>query len=331
LTLPTCLFISGPFGVSGAPADGAQIFNRKIVGALRGAGVQVEPLGVTRARSLRLPVWQSRPPEPDIRDRIHANAKAGAQIILSHEAFFGIAQEIPVAMLIVHNYMPCFAFPGRPMLELCYHLGSRAYFGRAFAQARAIVFLSHRDHRHAVTDFPQIAVRSHVLSPPPHRAELGPRRDDVIHMSGSEAWLPKRLSRLSTDERAHIAAAGFRIEDFGQRPSPAFGLIPDRFTVGFKLKLMQMLYVGDAIASLSSIRDEVMALAPDYPWWREVTSVDEAVAWFSALRDDPAWRAQSAQPVRAQFPDWSAIAAELEGMLCLGTGQHSIPADGQKT
>jgi hypothetical protein len=236
-------------------------------------------------------------------------------IVLSHEKFFAIAHHMPIDVLIVHNYMPCFSFPRKRWVEAYYRGGSRAFFGRAFSNAGGVVFLSHRDYRHAINDFPQIADRSVVMPPPPHRAKLSHSRDDIIHVSGTADWLPKRLSRLKSAELNMVEEAGFCIEDFGRNPSPAFGLIHDRFTVGFKLKLMQMLYVGDAIASLSEIREEVNALVPDYPWWREVTSADEAVIWFKSLRNDPAWRAHCAQPLQRSLPDWPKMAGGLEKLL----------------
>ncbi|WP_439634911.1 hypothetical protein [Glycocaulis sp.] len=311
-------------------ADGAQIFDHNLLAALAERGVMLVPQHPRRRRGLHPPFWQGRIVElPALISELCRARRSGARIVLSHEGFFGIAHRMPVDLLIVHNYMPCFSFPGQRPLELYYRTGSRAYFGRAFANAKAMVFVSHRDHRCAVADFPEIENRSLILPPPPQRVALGPGCADVIHMSGSEGWLPKRLSRLTPDEQAKITTAGLRIEDFGPHPGPSFGLIPDRFTVGFKLKLMQMLYVGDAIASLSEIGEEVRALAPEYTWWREVASVEEAVAWFAALRGDPAWQEHCAKPTRPRLPDWDGVAGMVEGMLKLEAMRRAIAADGQ--
>lgn len=82
---------------------------------------------------------------------------------------------------------------------------------------------------------------------------------------------------------------------------------------------MQMLYVGDAIASLSEIGEEVRALAPDYPWWREVASVEDAIEWFTALRHDPSFRTSQngldQLDHRARLPDWKHAVDILIGIL----------------
>lgn len=312
VSVPTLHYVSGPTGSE----DGAQIFDRKLLAALAEHGVAVSALHPRRQRALRFPLWQGRLAEPDaITAGLIKAREDGARIVLSHEGFFAIAHRMAVDLLIVHNYMPCFRFPGKRWLEAYYRTGSRAYFARAFANASAIVFVSYRDYRYAVSDFPQIAARSHVLPPPPHRVAIGSRRSDVIHMSGSEAWLPKRLSRLTADEQQQISAAGFVVEDFGTEPSSAFGLIGDRFSVGFKLKLMQMLYAGDAIASLSEIRDEIDALAPGYPYWKEVSSVSEALDWFRKISEEGAWLEESGTGVRDNLPDWTETARKLIGIL----------------
>lgn len=304
--------------VSGEPgmADGAQIFDSKLVEALIKKDIQVSLVHPQRQRALRLPFWKGQIVAlAPLRDQLQRARRQGHRIVLSHEGFFEIVNDMFVDVLIVHNYMLCFKFPGKKWLEAYYRLGSRAFFANAFANAGTVVFVSYRDYRHAISDFPLIKARSLVLPPPPHQVETGARRNDVIHISGSEAWLPKRLSRLTDLERQQIDAAGFKIEDFGPRPSRAFGLISDRFSVGFKLKLMQMLHVGDAVASLSEIKDEVMELAPGYPWWKEVSSVAEAVNWFSDLRRDPAWRMHGANELRAALPSWHKTADELIKVL----------------
>jgi hypothetical protein len=118
------------------------------------------------------------------------------------------------------------------------------------------------------------------LPPPPHRAPLLARRTDLIHVSGSENWLPKRLSRLTKAEIAEMNARGFAIQDFGVNMTPAFGLITDRFAVGFKLKLMQMIYCKDIIASMSDIEEDLRYISPSYPFYRKVGGVSDALDYF---------------------------------------------------
>lgn len=261
--------------------DGGAIFDRKTLAALRHGGAEVEEVPVVRRRAIRVPTWAGRIDTARLRA---ASDETGCRTILSHEATFALAHEIKADALIVHNYFSRFRFPGRRDLELYYRLGAQRYYGRAFDQAATIFFLSYRERDLAEEDFPQIRGRTIVIPPPPAPMSLAPRRLDVVHISGSEGWLPKRLSRLSDDDAARFAGAGFTIEDFGPRPSPAFGLITDRFTVGFKLKLMQMIACRDIIASRADIAHEMEQIAPDYPFWRHVASAGEALEFFGDIR-----------------------------------------------
>mgnify|MGYP000243904659 CR=1 FL=1 len=314
--LPVVYYVCG---LNGSDEDGAQIFDRKLLSALMGRRFEIETLRPLHRRTLCLPLWRGNILAlSEILRRLRMVQREGARIVLSHERLFDIAHHMSVDLLIVHNYMPCFRFQGCRVLEIYYRLGSHRFVARAFENARSVIFLSHRDYRHAVEDFPQLADKSCVLPPPPHRSDLGLGRIDKIHVSGSDRWLPKRLSRLRPSEIRQIKTAGFKIDDFGPRPEPAFGLISDRFTVGFKLKLMQMLYVGDAIASLSDIRDDVMALAPDYPWWRVVPSVEEAVGWFQGLQRDSLWLEHCRNPASLKLPNWDTMAAEIASILRIG-------------
>ena len=311
-------YVSGPLGSS----DGAQIYDQKLVSALSELDVSVSTFHPRRKRALRVPFWQGQllDIEQSLTQLLRAREE-GAKIVLSHEVFFEIAHNLPVDLLIVHNYMPGFSFPGKLWLNAYYRFGSRSFFERAFKNARAIFFVSYRDHRNAVSDFPEISARSYVLPPPPHRSDLGRRRDDLIHVSGSEEWLPKRLSRLTEADLLGIHEAGFKVGDFGARPSPAFGLISDRFSVGFKLKLMQMLYMGDVVASLADIREEVEALAPNYPYWCEVSGVSEAIAWFREVRDDMRLECIEKQMdvfhTSIELPSWFDTARKLVEIVCV--------------
>lgn len=262
--------------------DGGAIFDRKTVTALRHGGADVEEIPVMRRRAVRVPTWAGRIDTSRLRV---ASDEAACCKILSHEATFALAHEIKADALIVHNYFSRFRFPGRRDLELYYRLGAQRYYGRAFDRAVTLFFLSYRERDLAEDDFPQIRGRTTVIPPPPAPMSLSPRRTDVVHISGSEGWLPKRLSRLSDDELERFARSGFAVEDFGPRPSPAFGLITDRFTVGFKLKLMQMIACRDIIASRADIADEMEQIAPGYPFWRHVASAGEALEFFGDIRD----------------------------------------------
>lgn len=268
-------------GLGRESSDGGAIFDRKTIEAIRDCGVEVEPVGVFRHRALRLPFWAGRIDQERLQCPVPG---AESRTILSHEATFGLAPVAKADALIVHNYFPAFSFPGRRDLEAYYRLGARDYYRRAFDFVRHVFFLSYRECDLAEGDFPAIRGRTTVIPPPPAPLTASERRMDVVHLSGSEGWLPKRLSRLTGRDTANFAKAGFAICDFGPQPASAFGLINDRFTVGFKLKLMQMIACRDIIASCADIAGEIEMIAPGYPFWRRVGSVDDALEYFCDVR-----------------------------------------------
>jgi hypothetical protein len=262
--------------------DGGAIFDRKTIAAFRQLGAVVDELPVLRRRALRLPTWAGRIEASRL---CIAQGESGGRTILSHEATFDLAGVVNADALIVHNYFPRFRFPGRKGLELYYRLGALDHYRRAFDRTPSIFFLSYRERDAAEEDFPSIRGRTTVIPPPPAPVIPSARNMEIVHVSGSEGWLPKRLSRLTDDEIARFGKAGFVIGDFGTHPASAFGLINDRFTVGFKLKLMQMIACRDIIASCADIADEMERIAPGYPFWRQVASVDEALEYFRDIRD----------------------------------------------
>lgn len=304
-------------GLGRDSGDGGAIFDYKTVEAIRGRGIDVEAVGVFRRRALRLPPWAGRVDEGML--RIPARG-VGTRTILSHEATFDLAPVVEADALIVHNYFPAFSFPGRKDLEGYYRLGARDYYRRAFDLVRHVFFLSYRERALAEQDFPVIKGRTTVIPPPPAPLELSGRRMNVVHLSGSDSWLPKRLSRLTGRDAENFTKADFAIRDFGPQPASAFGLINDRFTVGFKLKLMQMIACRDVIASCADIAEELEVIAPGYPFWRRVGSVSDALEYFCDIRDR-----LSAEEIDAAFdavlpgwrlPAWSDHGRIIADVVC---------------
>jgi hypothetical protein len=145
------------------------------------------------------------------------------------------------------------------------------------------------------------------------------RRTDVVHLSGSTNWRPKRLCQLTEHEFTALREAGFRVEDFRPRLFPAFGLIPDRFSVGFKLKLMQMVYCSDVIASLCDLSEEIQAIYPNYPFYKFVSSVSDAINFFETVRNE-----KSAKEIDTAFagrrpkdllPTWEDLASQVSKLV----------------
>ena len=290
-----------------AQGDGGQIVDEKATRSLREIGWQVEELAIERRRGLRLPVWSTGSPANQIEQIVEAR-RSGATVVVSHEALFGEPHILEDAIALVHNYFPAFSFSSHRWLEPYFKVGSEAFFRRAFASAKRVVFLSERDRQYALREQrPAAEADWRFLPPPPYEGALGSREMDVIHVSGTYNWLPKKLSRLSSREAALVSGAGFTLVDFDSHFKPCFGLLVDRFSVGFKLKLMQMMFCRDVIASLCDVRQEIDGIAPEYPFFKQVKSVAEAIAYFDSVK-----RGLSAAEIDRRFEE-SSLQARLPG------------------
>ena len=297
--------------------DGADIFDRKVIDALRRAGCDVKTIEISRHRSLGLPFWAQTGPR-GAGQGSDARGDVSQRIVCSHESLFGLVSSSAVDMLIVHNYFPAFEFPKQRVLQFYYRAGARQYFARSFIRAKHVVFLSARDRAYAIKDFPGLASKAHFFPPPPYPARLLERRTDVVHVSGTANWLPKRLSRLTEAESREFLSRGFLPSDFGAAIHPAFGLIQDRFVVGFKLKLMQMVYSRDVIASMCNLDQDLRSVAPRYPFYRQVPTVGDALRYFQEVArklpiSDIDAAFESSGP--HQIPSWSDLGIQLKSLL----------------
>ena len=305
--------------------DGGDIYHRKLLGQLRRHAETVDEVFVPAGRRRnRLPLWSQRIP-PETHERIDALAGAGYAIIVSHENILSLASHSAArgcpTFLVIQNYFPRFRFAGRPLLSLAYRLGARRYYESAFAVSRGAVFVGTNDfeaaasrHAHA----PERAVRFLLAQIPPAPMTVDFAFDaTLMHTAGSDAWLPKRLSRLSDAERETLSAR-MTTGEYADHPRSGFTLITDRFDVGFKLKLMQALHVGDFILSRVDLGNEIRAISPDYRWFRTYETFEEMLditadpAVHAAMRSDE--RAELARGVSERFT-WERHGDEVFAML----------------
>ena len=262
--------------------DGGIIADDRLLAQFAHQGVDVEVANVVRKRPGSLPLWASAIDPATLR-RVAKARRSGRRIVLSHEGLFRIAHHGPVDALIVHNYFTHFIFRGRPLVERYFRCGSAAFYRKAFAATRSVFFVSHRERMLALKDCPTLSGRSDICTLPPRPTPRFERSDTVLHMSGNEAWMPKRLSRLTKRDLLKLAAADYRISDFDTPVTPGCALINDRFIVGFKLRLAQMLHSRDVIASFCDLQDEVENICPGNPFYRQVATVEEAIAFFQQV------------------------------------------------
>ncbi len=90
---------------------------------------------------------------------------------------------------------------------------------------------------------------------------------------------------MTQQDLRELSAAGYRLRDLDAPVAPSFALINDRFEVGFKLKLAQMLHSRDVIASFSDLHDEVETICPANPFYRQVASVKQAISFFREIAE----------------------------------------------
>ena len=267
-----------------AAADGHSIFDSRVISELSRLDLQLECVAVQRRRGLRAPFWAC-PVDSSVVTRLRQYASRGYALIVSHEALFSLAGSCKVDTLIVHNDFTRFSYPGKPALTAYYRIGSRGYYLRACRRARRLIFLGVTDYRslHALLGQDGVS-NSSVMQPPPRHVNIDSRAGDLVHISSSKAWLPKRLGTLTARQGDYIGARGFRLAELSGSNQSGNGLITDRFDVGFKLQLMQMLYTRDVIASLVDLESEVRELAPEYPCYRTVVNLPEALDYFDSWR-----------------------------------------------
>jgi hypothetical protein len=298
--------------------DGGAIFDRRLVEALIRQGADVTVENVTRKRMTALPIWRTAV-DFGVIDRARLARSEGRALIISHEALFGIALQVRADALIVHNYFAHFRFRGEPLIEHYYRTGSRRYYRKAFAATRCAFFISYRENALALADHPSLRGRCDICVPPPYPLDRTNRSDSILHISGNDKWRPKQMSRLSDADLRHLAAEGYRITDLDGPVSPAPALINDRFEVGFKLKLAQMLSCRDIIASFCDLNDEIEALCPDTPFYRQVATVEEAIAYFREIakrythHQIDAYYAELED--RQYLPTWDGLAGKILALI----------------
>lgn len=321
-------YVHSDFG-HGMDEDGCAIYDKRLIAALSDlADVKIETIPIVRRRALGLPLWKARI-DMAAHGRLRDLKAQGSKILISHEALFGMADDhipnINPDMLIVHNYWPRFEYVGRPILSTQYRMYARQFLEKHLKRALKILFLADADFFCANEMMPSvIAGKTIVLAPPPRKFLLNGRSSELIHLSGSAGWRAKRYSRLTPVEHDAIRLRGYRIGDFTEPLQSAFGLITDRFAVGYKLKLMQMIYARDVIASFTDLETDVRQVAPDYPCYRTVSSINEALDYFDRYRDDVPERALESATKSLKGYTWDFLAKTIHAALLVNKLQNHL-------
>lgn len=301
------------------PVDGGAILDNRILESLTSKKIEIIPIYVPRKkRALALPFWKNHIPK-NIINEILKKRKDNTKVIISHESLFDLSDVIDVDCLLVHNYFSAFKFKNFKLLEIYYRLGSRKFYERAYNSAKSVFFISHREYRIACTEHFGLERVSDICIPPPNNSNRSARSNDVIHLSGSEGWFPKRICKLKAHQVRKIKEYGYHVSDLERNVRPANALITDQFEVGFKLKLSQMLHSRDVIASLSDLSDEINKLCFGHPFYKYVRSVDEALGFFDTIRkqytDEEIDEVYSNLEARDYLPSWDKFTDRLLDLI----------------
>ena len=132
-------------------------------------------------------------------------------------------------------------------------------------------------------------------------------------MNSSYSWLPKKKSQLSNSEIETLNSQYLGVDDLG---IGQIGIIEDRFQVGFKLKLLQMLYVCDFVYSRVDLRREIAALGLDDSYFFQFSNVDEIQVPLNARDREKLLNARiSNREIIARKYNWKTIGAEIVKLL----------------
>jgi len=338
-------------------SSGAAIYDRMTVEALGRAGHDVEVLAPERLMTAR-EILQMLVFVPFERARYFClrNLRAARRrssnadfVVLSHECFDFLATVINKRrVLILHNLSSCVlrnafgnSFWTLP-LWLCVVVWERWLYRSK--KVDAIVVLSRRDMASVLALRP----KAKVLWLPPGCPKLAPLSKGALIspklvLSGSYDWFPKRrdLRRflvehatathrlpIVTDDRmpdgvatyAQIGRAHF--DDVALTSNHIrFGVIPDRFDAGHKLKTLFFIANNCFVLSFAEIRTDFSHL-PDHEFFiRQVSSVDDISAIVAGIESadaiDVCDRLRAFKARCAQEFSWERNASELISLASL--------------
>lgn len=263
-------------------SDGRSIYDKQLVDALRRLGHTIHACHVRLSSRRVLPIWMRRVAEASIQDALDAKNRADFTII-SHELLADLNDYITPNVYIVHNLFTDFSFPEHRLIEYFYKLGSLNVFNKIFKGSSRVHLLSRREKRLAAKRWPNSSISSYPPGVRKFDDSVTKFDERQVKRAGSSIWLPKRVSRLS-DKQINVfrSSTNCYIPET-EKPDPSFAIIEDRFLSGFKLKLIESLYCGDAIASFSDLEEEIEWVQPKHSNYNKIDSIDGMIHCFNSL------------------------------------------------
>jgi hypothetical protein len=274
----------------GGGDGGDEIYDRKLVAAVRAHGHQVDllhPRRLSRARevmnlALGLPYYRARYHDDAFVAHAREAARTADAVVCSWEPFDSIAFALEGPVLpILHNVTSTALsamYPGSSWVGGL-AAGARRWEQRAYGSGRfsRIAVLSRADQAHlARLRRPETVINLAPGMPPVQRPHPDWRFRRELVLTGTYAWRPKRRDLdlflaefaaadlrmpLYSAEPAPSAGPDIRpLADLGDRPAFRIGLVTDRFEAGYKLKAAAYVAAGCVVASYCDVGAEFRGL-----------------------------------------------------------------------
>ncbi len=331
--------------VGKAPADGAagdEVYDRRIISALRGLGVEVDlvhPDRVGRVAELAnlargLPHYRAQYASTRNARKLLDAARGHELAIVSWEPFDMLAWGLPVpAIPILHNItsrsLPSM-FPASPAANLL-ALTAGWWQRRAYGSGRfpAVVVLARDDEAYVKSIAPHIPVVYAPPGPPPlTQLAADARFLPELVLLGTYDWRPKRRDVVAFARAYARMAAPWPVyadglpdqaaQQIRPRPTSALdfssaariGVVPDTFIAGHKLKVGAYVANNLVPVAMGDLQGEYAGLAPPYLFDKAAAAdLPAIVSTISASFQVDAWR--QLQSAFAEAFDWSQSAARI--------------------
>lgn len=249
--------------------DGGKIYDYKLSSAIVNNKVDLTVFFVKNKKSFNFPTWKYKIDKQEIK-RIIEISKEYDFIIISHEHLSSLTKYIKPDLFIFHNVLSIFKSPNI-LLNLYFRLFSKKLEKKIINSSKNILVLSKREQLYLKNKYP----KSFLCEPPGLKDLSLPAIVDLgkIKLPGSNAWMPKKLSKLSSVD-IKLLSLSYKIE-FNENFESNLALIEDNFLAGFKLKLIEMLYNGDVIFSRVDLKQEIKGLGLMDDLFFKINSISE--------------------------------------------------------
>lgn len=238
-------------------SDGGSIYDYKMIQAIKNHHYSIHIHKVKLNKNISLPLWKKKIDLEDINKIIDLSKKYDKTIV-SHESLSSICKYITPDLYIFHNVFSYFS-SNNLILNFLYKLGSTYEEKKIIYASKNILVLSERENTYLTQKYTN---QNFICEPPGIKNNHVNKNiyllKEKLKLMGSKDWLPKKITSLTNRE---IKSLNYFFEiDYTENKNSSFALIDEKFLVGFKLKLIEMLFNGDIIFSRSNLENEIKHL-----------------------------------------------------------------------